>query len=200
VGIDFVTGFAKGISDSVGTAVDAAKDLAGSVVDKVRNVLDSHSPSRVMIGIGGDIPTGLAIGIEGMSKMAVTSAKNMVQDTVSQFDRITTAIADALYSDMDFTPVITPVIDMSKVDAGVSELSKMYKGVNLKLNTSMDSAAKVKVAPPGSSQYAAQQQVVASEPKTVNFTQNNYSPKELARVDIYRQTKNLLLKKGSLSA
>ncbi len=26
--------------------------------------------------------------------------------------------------------------------------------------------------------------------QTFNFTQNNYSPKELSRIDIYRRTKN----------
>ena len=44
--------------------MNAAKNVASSAINAVRSVLNSHSPSRVMMGIGGDFGEGFKIGID----------------------------------------------------------------------------------------------------------------------------------------
>lgn len=64
IGIDMINGLINGIKSMASAAVDAAKSLAGSVVDGVSEFLGIHSPSRVFAGIGGNMALGLAEGWE----------------------------------------------------------------------------------------------------------------------------------------
>ncbi len=85
IGTDFVAGLVKGITDGAGTALAAVTKLGDSVVGAVKGIFQTHSPSKVMFGIGGDVTDGLTGGIDGgavdvhgaasdMAKMAVSGA------------------------------------------------------------------------------------------------------------------------------
>ncbi len=65
------------------------KGVASSAINAVRSVLNSHSPSRVMMGIGGDFGEGFKIGIDdkkksvaniagGLGSSAIKAVKNAV--------------------------------------------------------------------------------------------------------------------------
>ena len=92
----------------------------------------------------------------------------------------------------DDTFTITPVMDLSQMGADLSQMSSMMSGAA----TGMEIAAKVregfenkkKAVSEGTSGNASG--ILKSIVN--NFTQNNYSPKALSRLDIYRQTKNQL--------
>lgn len=89
-------------------------------------------------------------------------------------------------------PVITPVMDLSQMGADLSQMGSMMSGAV----TGMEIAAKVREG------FEAKKKSVSEGTskndsgilKSIvnNFTQNNYSPKALSRLDIYRQTKNQL--------
>lgn len=64
-GTSFITGLVAGIKNGVGLVVDAVRGLAHSVIDTVKGVFQSHSPSLVMARIGGDVGEGMALGVEG---------------------------------------------------------------------------------------------------------------------------------------
>ncbi|MBM3188977.1 MAG: hypothetical protein FJZ90_09690, partial [Chloroflexi bacterium] len=69
-GKDLIAGFVEGIKGAPGVVADAAKGVASGVVNAVRGFLDAKSPSRVMIDIGKDTMTGLAMGIDqGQAKV-----------------------------------------------------------------------------------------------------------------------------------
>lgn len=102
-------------------------------------------------------------------------------------------LVDRLQSDIDENaPVITPVLDLSQFGTGITQMSSMMSGAA----TGMEIAAKVregfenkkKAVSEGTSKNASG----ISKSIVNNFTQNNYSPKALSRLDIYRQTKNQL--------
>lgn len=102
-------------------------------------------------------------------------------------------LVDRLQSDIDENaPVITPVMDLSRFETGLSQMGSMMSGAT----TGMEIAAKVregfenkkKAVSEGTSGNASG--ILKSIVN--NFTQNNYSPKALSRLDIYRQTKNQL--------
>ena len=100
---------------------------------------------------------------------------------------------DRLQSEInENAPLITPVLDLSQFEAGIAQMSSMMSGAT----TGMEIAAKVregfenkkKSVSEGTSKNASG----ISKSIVNNFTQNNYSPKALSRLDIYRQTKNQL--------
>ena len=102
-------------------------------------------------------------------------------------------LVDRLQSEInENAPLITPVLDLSQFETGITQMSSMMSGAS----TGMEIAAKVregfenkkKSVSEGTSKNASG----ISKSIVNNFTQNNYSPKALSRLDIYRQTKNQL--------
>jgi hypothetical protein len=85
---------------------------------------------------------------------------------------------------MDITPTITPVLDLSRTRSGLKQLNTlMSRDQALSAYNDISSARDAKFA--ASSQ--AKEVVVNNN---YNMEQNNYSPRSLSNIDIYRQTKN----------
>ncbi|EOV9528857.1 phage tail tape measure protein [Bacillus cytotoxicus] len=74
IGKDIIQGLINGISSMASAAWGAVKDIAGGIKDAVTGFFDIHSPSRVMIELGGFVTEGLAVGIDKNTDMAVKSA------------------------------------------------------------------------------------------------------------------------------
>ncbi len=64
IGKSIITGLANGVKSAVGGLFAELTSIAGKVSGIFSHVLDSHSPSRVMIGIGHDVMDGLNIGLK----------------------------------------------------------------------------------------------------------------------------------------
>lgn len=91
------------------------------------------------------------------------------------------------------SPTITPVIDLTEVRKGVAELEKLLS-VRPKIvaKLSLDIAANISDINQKNAQPSTTTPDTTKAPQQVTFEQNNYSPKALTTVDIYRQTKNQL--------
>lgn len=63
---DIIKGLANGIKSMASFVIDAIKGLAQDIIDKAKEVLDIHSPSKEFFSIGVNIVQGLIIGIESM--------------------------------------------------------------------------------------------------------------------------------------
>lgn len=92
-------------------------------------------------------------------------------------------ISDYINSDIDAQPTIRPVLDLSNVQSGTRQINAMFSRTQaMSINANMSRAHT------SGNQNGGFQDGSAA---TYNyFTQNNYSPKALSRVEIYRQTKN----------
>ena len=93
-------------------------------------------------------------------------------------------ISNLVENDIDSQPRITPVLDLSNVREGASQLNTMFSR-NQALSISGEMARK-------EGRITDDDATETTRPRgnVYQFTQNNYSPKALSRVDIYRQTKN----------
>lgn len=80
------TGTAVGIGTKAHVAVNAAAAMARAVVAKIRQVFDSHSPSRVAMSIGGDFGEGMSIGLQKSMANAVAIAQRMSGQVVTAAD------------------------------------------------------------------------------------------------------------------
>lgn len=188
-GRDFVLGLANGIGGYVATAVNKAKELALSVLRKIREVFDARSPARKTIEVGKDVDEGLAIGIDRFAGSVLQSADNLGKDTISKFSQIVADITNAMNTDMNMVPEIRPVLDLSEIQSSSSLIDNMLGGRRLNLAVASVRAASISSTTQPVVDGATQQSGTAP---SVIFTQNNYSPKSLPRIEIYRQTKNAL--------
>ena len=68
-------GLSEGLGKAVGEVVAKAKEVASNIINAVKGIFKSNSPSRVFMDIGEDLDEGLALGIEGNIK-PVTQAMN----------------------------------------------------------------------------------------------------------------------------
>lgn len=103
------------------------------------------------------------------------SAKAGLTEAVSK-------ISEYLDSDMDFEPQIRPVLDLSDVEQGTTRLNAMFsqgKALSIEARTKQQNTAQNQ-----------NEGVEAREVTSFQYIQNNYSPKALSRLEIYRQTKN----------
>jgi len=75
VGVAIIQGLLGGMSAMAGAVFNKAQEIANGITSRIRSALSVRSPSRVMMGIGGNVAEGLVIGIQkGMSSVENISA------------------------------------------------------------------------------------------------------------------------------
>lgn len=174
-------GLRDGIDAGSGEAVAAAKRLGEATLKQLQDSLKEASPSKASRQMGMFLDMGLVQGIDGYSKYAVESAEALGEDTLYGLSNVMDGVSDLI--DWDLNPVITPTLDLSYVEASASALDGMLNGSKIGVNGNIQNGGV-------SGTNGA---------NTINFTQNNYSPKALNRIDIYRNTNNQISRlKGAM--
>ncbi|MBO0438972.1 tape measure protein [Candidatus Enterococcus ikei] len=104
IGNYVMQGFADGINQGGESAIANANRIANDVANTMRKALDVHSPSRVMMKIGGFVGEGLAIGMEKSAKMVdkasnilSNSAMNVNNNSLGQSGQLQFSNSQALY-------------------------------------------------------------------------------------------------------
>lgn len=108
IGKDMLGGLARGIADGANAAISKAKAVGADIYDSVKGFFQIHSPSRLMAGLGIEVSTGLAVGIEGAGSKAVQAATMVSVSVTEQFKSmagdINKTLTDAFMS-LDFSNV-----------------------------------------------------------------------------------------------
>lgn len=87
-----MSGLTAGIKAGAGSAIAAAQSVASKVASTVRSALDIHSPSRVMMAIGGFVSEGLANGILAAQNLVQKASDALVMATIP--DQLATVAAN----------------------------------------------------------------------------------------------------------
>lgn len=175
IGINLLKGIAIGIRENMNVPVNAAKAMATNLLRQVKTIFGINSPSKEFRTIGRYDCEGLAKGLEEYSRIVYDSGSTVAHEVMDGFKDTYSGIVSVIDWD-DLSPVIKPEMDLSNVVDGVQRISEMMN--QNKINT-MEMQAKNNLSD------------IANRLGNT-FIQNNYSPKSLSRVDIYRQTKNLI--------
>ena len=98
-------------------------------------------------------------------------------------------VLDYINSDFEYSPTITPVVNLDNVDYAKSYLDNEFSsGMSSRANVTfsrMKNERRGMIATDSSNQ--------ATNTGTIyNYTQNNYSPKALSEIEIYRRTNDQL--------
>lgn len=182
-------GFANGITKAGQAAIAAARAIANQVANAMRSALEIASPSKVTQKIGNFVGEGLALGILDKTPLVGKTSEELADNALFGLDDIRNRIENVLAYDDDFSPTITPVLDLDTVRNQATAIPGMLgNGSHLSVRTSLNRANAISTNRNAIGQNGSSQDVSAQT--NYNFTQNNYSPKALNRVEIYRQTKN----------
>lgn len=180
-GMNIVDGLTEGLGDEEANKKlnKAVGDLATKVKNKFtgpdeKGGVDEHSPSKVFYRFGKYIDEGLANGISDYTGRVIASTENLSGSALDAMRYTVANIASMINDEME-DPVITPVLDLSNVQAGVRTLNSVLAG---------NKALAAGINEDGTLQNGK------SRIGGTTFIQNNYSPKALSRAEIYRQTNN----------
>ena len=130
-GHNFVQGFADGIALYTYISNQAATRMANSAKESANKALDSHSPSREMMKVGGYFGEGFEIGIVNSIAGVASAAEHMGEMAMSGLRATVSGINEILSANIDSEPVIRPVLDMSEIQNGASNLSSMFTAMNI---------------------------------------------------------------------
>ena len=148
VGYQISAGVASGMNANMWSIESAANRIIAKAREAARAAADIHSPSRLFAkDVGKFIPQGIAKGIDNEMPKTVTQmsktfrngfdevASNAVKQGENMANAVSTAVnsvsdmLDVAVDDMNYSPTITPVVDMTNLNKmNMSDYSLDYKG------------------------------------------------------------------------
>ena len=182
IGCYAMQGLEEGIREKGADAIAAAEDIMTQIIAIMKKIPKISSPSKVTHKIGAYISEGLEIGIREGAENVYNAAKTVAESSMNGITDNVGRIQDVINTDLDLNPIITPMLDLSYLRQQLNEVDSMFASKRMAVEAQNGGA--------GSGN---------ATPSTINYTQNNYSPKSLSRYEIYRQTRNQLSQlKGAL--
>lgn len=125
-GINLGRGLVLGMNAMQQSAYNSGYALGQAAVRGEKDGQKSHSPSKLTIQAGKWLGEGLIIGMNAMESKTYGAGKSMGE---TAFDSIRSALSgmnDIIDSDMDTTPTIRPVLDLTNVKATAGKLNRLF--------------------------------------------------------------------------
>ena len=186
VGSYLVDGFCNGISENTWKAEANAKAMAAAAAKAAKKELDEHSPSKVGYRIGNFFGVAFVNAISDHVQNAYNASANMANAAKTGLSNAISKVKNFVDNDIDAQPTIRPVLDLTNVESGARKLNAMFSQTQALLVASQFNEGS------GVDLQNGENNTISPTGSTITFTQNNYSPKALSRIEIYRQTKNQL--------
>ena len=174
-----VTNLTKAVGEGIQNGISDVTDNTSSMLDACSKTLNKEKDT--WFKAGASMVDGLTEGITSKMQTAV--------DTVTELiTKMLAAIQDVASNGMNYTASITPVLDTSSIYNQASKTGNMVSDRQLKIVQAIRQGVDY-----GRGNSGANSQT--TDP-TYTFVQNNYSPKALSSLDIYRQTNNMISRIG----
>lgn len=183
-GVYLVEGFANGIASDIARrkAESAARSMVRNTINAINAEAQIHSPSKVTYESGEYMGMGLVNALSDYADKSYDAGANLAESARVGLRKAIAKVVDSLNGDLDTDPVIRPVLDLTNVESGARRLNTMFARTQV---------MSIDIGNRHTSDDDQNGDTVGSKHgNTYQFTQNNYSPKALSRIDIYRQTKN----------
>ena len=131
LGQDAADGYARGIHSKAEGVAREARQMVSDAIKAAQNEQNSASPSKVFRKLGRDGGEGYALGFADTVTMVVKSVADTGHAGISAMQDTVSKIRDSIDTGMDFNPVISPVLDLSEMMAGVNSANNMLSGMEL---------------------------------------------------------------------
>ena len=135
LGKQMAQGFADGITAKKDDVVTAASAVAQAAADATKTTLDIHSPSRVLMGLGEYAGQGFVIGLKAYQAASYSAGETVADAATIGINESLAQIQRLMESDMGWQPTITPVLDLSGVQNGASQMQSMLAGASVSAST-----------------------------------------------------------------
>ena len=115
VGKNLVKGLWEGITGAAKAVGDGIRNLCTGLVNGVKSFFGIHSPSTVMAQLGEYMSLGFANGIADSGNAVDRSMNDVMRSALRAAQMSADMILSCFDEDADFSPTITPVVDLEGV-------------------------------------------------------------------------------------
>ena len=127
IGSNLINGIVEGIKSAWKGFTNFIGGLFGGVIDFVKGIFGIHSPSTVFFDMGSYIDEGFANGLAKGSDAVNQSVSDMTNSALDTATEVSKILYDRLSSSEDFSPKITPVVDLS----GTEDSTNWFKSASV---------------------------------------------------------------------
>lgn len=183
-------GMARGLQNGSYLVSLAAMNVARDALNASKKALGIASPSKEGYKLGMWYDKGIANGMTNYSGLASDAAKTVAVESIDAMRDTLSRIGEVINSDVDTTPRITPILDLSNVKHSIGELDGYFGDTPLNLDSNRRNATAVLEA-----RNALAEATANSTPESsgdIIFNQTNNSPKAISSGEQYRMTNNLI--------
>lgn len=187
-------GFVNGILSKVEAARQAARELAAAAHEAAKSELDEASPSKKLFKIGDYGGIGFVNGLMANISKAHYAGKALAEEAGDSAFSSARNLSKVIDGALDLDPVIRPQIDLSDVNRSAQTIDRLFNEAIKEAGIKADMAALGMSVRNRTNEVPVVAKSSEEDGKKVeiSLTQINQSPKALSRIEIYRQTKNLL--------
>lgn len=125
LGNNLIDGAIRGITMRSPALAAACAAAVARAIAAAQAEAQVHSPSKKTTKIGSFMGEGFVLGLKGWLRSAGAMGKNLGGSALSGMNYMLAALASDINDDMDMSPTIRPVIDMSDVTASASAINSM---------------------------------------------------------------------------
>lgn len=199
-GVDAAAGIVKGLESQQLVIGGMMDKIATQMVTTIKKQLGIKSPSKVFEEIAKFSMDGLTGGFKKYGESARFAAADVAELATQALKESLSTLATVIPEQMEMNPTIAPVLDLSSVQKTAATLSTILAPRDVSVNVSYDQASVLALETAASKKAQDEfMEMALVQGDTLQFIQNNNSPKALSSAEIYRQTKNQLsVVKGAL--
>lgn len=125
-GTNFIQGFANALKDPDNKVYNAAYRIGEKAVTAINTATDVHSPSRETYKTGKFFDLGFINGIKEYANRVYSESYSVGDEAKNGLTNAISRIANIMDSEMDTSPTIRPVLDLSDIQNGVGTLDSMF--------------------------------------------------------------------------
>lgn len=194
VGLAVSAGMAVGIRSGASMAISAAAQVAAEALAAAKAELDINSPSRKFEEVGMWSDKGLAKGFLKNKGVVTDASAEVAGSAMSTLRNAMSSINEAVFSHLDDSPTIKPILDLSGVAKEASSLGALLGAPALATAGIYADVSRVdsEIRQTREEREKPNPLTDDREASVTNITQNNYSPKTLSASELYRNTKSLV--------
>ena len=186
-GEESIQGMRDGIQSKTADLTKTAVTTVTKAFNAVKTVLGIHSPSTKFFGLGVFSMKGFVNGLDSLMSSVKGSGERLANMAVNSLVPAVSQIS-TLLDDTDLT--IRPVLDLSNIQDGSRKIGELLGNRSISLSEIANKTSSLVSKPVLDDTNASIRDNQSKSEASYSFVQNNYSPKPLSRIEIYRQTKN----------
>jgi hypothetical protein len=186
LGAAIIEGIIVGLVASAPKLITKIGEVMTDAIAEAGKFWEWGSPSKLMIRLGNDIIDGLVIGLDQNGSDLNHKLVRISNSAASTFQNALASAANALQETSDFNPTITPVLDLSGVQATAAGIQGMLGTKPFTTDVSYQQANQLLAETSQTDNDQDKEEPV----RQITFIQTNNSPEELSTARIYKNTRS----------